>query len=94
VAGGRSPEAGREQLDAATRADEALGLALRTRHGATVPTAAAGEAAALERAGLLARRGERVGLTRRGRLLGTEVTVRLLAAASPVASTSAAVGTR
>ena len=94
VAGGRSPEAGREQLDAATRADEALGLALRTRHGATVPTAAAGEAAALERAGLLARRGDRVVLTRRGRLLATDITVRLLAAGPPVASTSVAVGTR
>jgi oxygen-independent coproporphyrinogen-3 oxidase len=94
VAAGRSPEAGREYLDAATRADEALGLALRTSTGATVPAAAAGEAAALEAAGLLTRRGPRAVLTRPGRLLATAVTVRLLAAAAPVASTSVAVGTR
>lgn len=94
IAAGRSPEAGRETLDPATRADEALGLALRTRAGASVPAAAAAEAAALEAAGLLARRAERVALTRRGRLLATEVTVRLLAAATPTVSTSVAVGTR
>jgi oxygen-independent coproporphyrinogen-3 oxidase len=94
VTAGRSPEAGREQLDAATRADEALGLALRTSTGATVPAAAADEAAGLEADGLLTRHGSRAVLTRRGRLLATEVTVRLLAAAAPVASTSVAIGTR
>jgi putative oxygen-independent coproporphyrinogen III oxidase len=94
VAAGRTPEAGRECLDAATRADEALALALRTRTGSTVAPAAADQAAELLEAGLLERRRDRVVLTRRGRLLSTEVTVRLLAAASAPASTSVTVGTR
>ena len=94
VRAGRSPEAGGEHLDPATRADEALALALRTSTGALVPPGAAPEAAALEADGLLARAGERVVLTRRGRLLATAVTVRLLAATPASTSTRVAVGTR
>jgi oxygen-independent coproporphyrinogen-3 oxidase len=94
VRAGRPPEAGGEHLDPATRADEALALALRTSSGAVVPAGAAGEAGALEAEGLLVRSGPRVVLTRRGRLLATAVTVRLLAAASAPRPTSIAVGTR
>jgi len=75
-----SPVAGAEQLDPATRADEALALALRTRLGAAVPPGADAVATELADAGLLRRTGDRLVLTRPGRLLGTEVTVRLLAA--------------
>lgn len=81
IRAGRSPQLGSERLDDRTRADEGFGLALRTRSGAVVPPGAAAEAAALVDAGLLTRAGDRVVLTRAGRLLGSEVTVRLLAAA-------------
>ena len=82
-----SPRAGAEHLDALTRAEEAFGLALRTRFGAVVaprrtrrpPTSSAG--GILEPvgrgSGLEARR---VVLTRAGRLLGDDVTARLLLA--------------
>jgi hypothetical protein len=59
-----------------------------------VPPAASDEVAALEADGLLTRSGDRAVLTRRGRLLATAVTVRLLAATPPVTSALAAVGTR
>jgi putative oxygen-independent coproporphyrinogen III oxidase len=75
---GMDPEAGHEVLDAAARADEALALSLRTREGAEVPVAALGEARALEAAGLVRLQRGRACLTRRGRLLATDVTARLL----------------
>jgi hypothetical protein len=74
----------REHLDTVTRADEAFALALRTRRGAVPPPGTAPEVADLTAAGLLTPAtpvGDRVTLTRRGRLLATAVTVRLLAAA-------------
>jgi oxygen-independent coproporphyrinogen-3 oxidase len=77
---GLAPEAGAEELAATTRADERLGLALRTRVGveaARLPVTALDDLVA---AGLLASTGGRVVLTRRGRLLTTDVTARLLAA--------------
>ena len=76
---GAVPEGGAEELDAPTRREELVGLSLRTRAGldsAGLPAAVLEE---LVSAGLLARAGGRVVLTRRGRLLATDVTARLLA---------------
>jgi putative oxygen-independent coproporphyrinogen III oxidase len=77
IEGGRSPVAGEERLDAATRRREALQLAIRTRHG--VPTDAFGSEAASElvELGLIEEREARVVLTRAGRLLANEVAARL-----------------
>jgi putative oxygen-independent coproporphyrinogen III oxidase len=97
VASGRSPEAGDEILTAEARVAEAAVLALRTAHGIKLPLPAADPSRVvsclddLEDAGLLDRRGDRVVLTRRGRLLGNEVATRLLGA---LERPSAAVGTR
>ena len=77
VSTGASPEAGGEDLDPTTRAEEALTLALRTRTG--VPAV---DGADLEEAGLAQRCGDRLVLTQRGRLLGNEATARLLLAVS------------
>jgi oxygen-independent coproporphyrinogen-3 oxidase len=77
IASGETPEAGAERLEAGPRAEEAFGLALRTRSGAPPPPGAGPEAAALVASGLLERDGARLVLTRRGRLLATEVTTRL-----------------
>jgi putative oxygen-independent coproporphyrinogen III oxidase len=75
---GRSPEAGGEELDDGTRAEEAFALALRTRGG--TPFASAGRivVSELEAAGLVTVADQRVLLTRRGRLLASDVTARLL----------------
>jgi oxygen-independent coproporphyrinogen-3 oxidase len=75
VAAGQSPEAGGETLEAATRAEEAVTLALRTRTGAAV-----GHDAGLVIDGLADRRAGRLVLTRRGRLLANDATARFLAA--------------
>lgn len=72
IASGVSPVAADEVLDEDTRTFERLELSLRTRSG--VPVGALDESA-LE--GLVERRGERVVLTRRGRLLANEVSLRL-----------------
>jgi oxygen-independent coproporphyrinogen-3 oxidase len=82
IRAGEAPEADGEHLDAATRRDEAFALALRTRRGATPPAGATAEVDALTAAGLLTPERDRVILTRRGRLLATDVTVRLLAAST------------
>lgn len=73
---GESPVAGSEQPNAAERAAERLSLALRTRAGAVVADRSA--TTDLEAAALLTRNGDRVVLTPTGRLLATEVTLRLL----------------
>ncbi len=93
ITAGRTPVAGGEDLDPATRGDEALALALRTRTGIPVPAAPAVAAVVddLRRAGLLEAGGAGVVLTRRGRLLASDVTVRLLAAGE---GTRPPVGTR
>ena len=70
---GESPEAGSETLDAATRAEEALTLALRTRSG--VRTA---RDAGLVDAGLAVWRDGHLVLTRSGRLIANEATIRLV----------------
>jgi oxygen-independent coproporphyrinogen-3 oxidase len=81
IGAGASPEAGSETLDSARSAEEAFTLALRTRAGAPVAPAATDAAAELADLGLLELRGQpaRVVLTRAGRLLASEVTIRLLA---------------
>jgi putative oxygen-independent coproporphyrinogen III oxidase len=93
ITAGATPVAGGEDLDPATRADEALALALRTRAGIPVPTdpGALRVAADLRTAGLLEAGGAGVVLTRPGRLLASDVTVRLLAA---IDETRRPVGTR
>jgi oxygen-independent coproporphyrinogen-3 oxidase len=82
-----SAEAGAEELDAATRAEEAFVLALRTRAGARVPAGSGAVAAALAEDGLVEVAGDRVVLTRRGRLLASDVTTRLLLGATRTGST-------
>ena len=52
------------------------------------------EAAVLEHAGLVARAGRRLVLTRAGRLLANDVTARLLSAGDASRGASAAAGTR
>ncbi|MGH9051017.1 MAG: radical SAM family heme chaperone HemW [Acidimicrobiia bacterium] len=77
---GAAPEGGAEELDPPTRREERLCLALRTRAGveaAGLPVAVIDD---LVSAGLLTSAAGRVALTRRGRLLATDVTARLLAA--------------
>ena len=72
VTAGEPVEAAAEVLDAPTRSFERLELALRTRDG--VPVEAL-DVDGLE--GLVEPRGERVVLTRNGRLLANEIAVRL-----------------
>ncbi len=75
-----SPEAGSELLLGAERAAEAFTLALRTRGGAVPLPGSEHVLADLAADGLCAFVGERVVLTRSGRLLANEVTARALAA--------------
>lgn len=72
IRSGRSAESAGETLDAATRRLEGLQLALRTREG--VPRGTLPED---ELEGFIEVRGERVVLTRRGRLMANEVSLRL-----------------
>jgi oxygen-independent coproporphyrinogen-3 oxidase len=86
VAAGALTEAGSETLDADARRAEATVLALRTARGIKLGGVEADSLPVstcideLTEIGLLARSGDRAVLTRRGRLLGNEVAVRLLAA--------------
>jgi putative oxygen-independent coproporphyrinogen III oxidase len=80
IRSGASPEAGEERLDEATRAEEALLLAIRTRGGAELTPELGDVAADLVGDGLIESDPERLILTLRGRLLASAVTVRLLAA--------------
>lgn len=72
IEAGESVEAADEQLDADTRAREALELSLRTTDGVPVGTL---DVEPLE--GLVEVQGTRVVLTREGRLLANEVSLRL-----------------
>ena len=74
VEAGADPTAGEEVLDAPARAQEALELSLRTRRG--VPAAAL-DPADRSLDGLVERAGDRLVLTPTGRLLATEVSLRL-----------------
>jgi oxygen-independent coproporphyrinogen-3 oxidase len=78
IANSVSPEAGAEELDARGRAEELVTLALRTRRGAPVSMVAPNAVAELVDADLVRLVDERIVLTRRGRLLATDVTARLL----------------
>jgi oxygen-independent coproporphyrinogen-3 oxidase len=68
----QSTEAAGETLDELTRREEGLQLALRTREGVPAEALDAGELP-----GLVEVHGDRVTLTRRGRLLANEVSLRL-----------------
>lgn len=75
---GASPEAAGEAPDPGRDASDEFSLALRTRRGARLPAAARTVADGLAADGLLELGKDRVVLTRRGRLLATDVTARLL----------------
>jgi oxygen-independent coproporphyrinogen-3 oxidase len=89
IATGADPEAGHECLGAELQAEEAFTLALRTRLGVPIPEVAREAVGQLAAAGLLDREGERAVLTRRGRLLATDVTARLLLAGAAAPAVSA-----
>ncbi len=80
VRSGATVEAGTEVLDQAARDEEALFLAVRTREGIAVDPSIAAAVDELAGAGLLEIAGDRAVLTRRGRLLASDVTARLLIA--------------
>ena len=86
ITAGRSPEAGHEDLDASTRAEEAVFLALRTRGGIPVAAVPAAVRDELVADGLLVMTADRLVLTRHGRLLASDVTARLLLAGGPTAA--------
>jgi putative oxygen-independent coproporphyrinogen III oxidase len=75
VEAGLPAEAAGEQLDPDERRLEALQLSLRTRAG--VPVGALSDTDQTELAGLIARDGDRLVLTARGRLVANEVSLRL-----------------
>ena len=83
---GALPEAGHELLDPAARSGERIALALRTRDGIKLAPTAVDLSPVdaclddLVDAGLLGPHGGRLVLTRRGRLLASEVAARVLAA--------------
>ena len=92
----RSAVAGSEVLDPETRAEENFSLALRMRTGAVAGPGAAAVVSDLAERGLLERGrlegdGERIVLTRPGRLLASDLTARLLlaGAASPYSGPAA-----
>ena len=72
---GRSPQSSEEVLDAETRRVEGLQLALRTRGGVPIEAFAPTDLELLDE--MLEVVGERVVLTRRGRLMANEVSMRL-----------------
>jgi putative oxygen-independent coproporphyrinogen III oxidase len=80
VRSGSSPAAGHEELDGDAATGEALLLAVRTRAGAEVLPEIAAAVEELVADGLVEPGRDRVILTRRGRLLASAVTVRLLTA--------------
>lgn len=78
IRSGASAEAGHEVLGEPARLEEALMLAIRTRHGIAIPNGAGPIVADLAREGLVEITGDHITLTRRGRLLASDVTTRLL----------------
>jgi coproporphyrinogen III oxidase-like Fe-S oxidoreductase len=97
-AGVAGTEAGAETLAPAARAEEAFALAIRLREGAPVAAAAAATVRDLAGGGLLDPDAAptRAVLTRTGRLMGSDVTARLLlaGAATPAPKAPARAGTR
>jgi oxygen-independent coproporphyrinogen-3 oxidase len=87
-----SAEAGAEVLEPGPRAEEAFSLALRTRAGAVAAGNSAAAVDELVTQDLVTRLGGRIVLTRRGRLLASDVTARLLLAGAALAPQGA--GTR
>lgn len=77
ISSGRSPESGEELLDSPARHEESRALALRTSMGIPREPALATTGAALTAEGLLTERDGHWVLTRRGRLLASEVSTRL-----------------
>jgi len=94
ISGGSSAVTGSEILDAQTRAEEAFALALRTRAGARPDEHAAPVVAELAEQGLLESAGGRIVLTRRGRLLASDLTARLLLAGACAEASASRSGTR
>jgi oxygen-independent coproporphyrinogen-3 oxidase len=82
IQGGTSAGGGDEVLDPETRAEEAFALALRTRRGARFDPRGTAAVNDLAEQGILDLSGDRIVLTRRGRLLASDVTARLLLAAA------------
>jgi oxygen-independent coproporphyrinogen-3 oxidase len=78
IEAGESAEAGAEIIDARLRAEEELTLGLRTSRGVHLDARAESVASMLAEAGMLDRHGDRWCLTLRGRLLASEITLRLL----------------
>ena len=85
IGAGADPVGGEETLDDAQRGEEQFALALRTRNGVELEIGNASLLATVEDladAGLVVVDGSHVSLTRRGRLLATDVTARFLNAAA------------
>jgi putative oxygen-independent coproporphyrinogen III oxidase len=87
ITAGSLAEAGSEELSVDRRIEESFVLALRTRSGARVGPAGRTALDDLADAGLLERAGDRVVLTRHGRLLASDVTARLVLAGAHGAGT-------
>jgi oxygen-independent coproporphyrinogen-3 oxidase len=77
VEAGLEPESSSETLSEEVRRLEALQLLVRMREG--VPLGAFDESSLVELSGLVERRGDRYVLTRAGRLMANEVSLRLVA---------------
>jgi oxygen-independent coproporphyrinogen-3 oxidase len=95
VEAGTSAVAGSEVLDPETRAEETFALGLRTRSGVVADSRADAVVADLADQDLLVRAGrDRIVLTRRGRLLASDLTARLLLAGAAPAPAPAGAGAR
>lgn len=103
IGSARSPEVGRETLDPGGRREEAFTLALRTRAGVGVSARARALVDQLAHDGLLRAvgvscggeaSGDRIALTRSGRLLASDVTAQLLLAGAVADEEGTPIGTR
>ena len=78
IEGGIDPHDFSEQLDAATRRAERVAFSLRTTDGIPASDVLPAQSDAMEAAGLLVRKGERLHLTRKGKLLADEAAAELM----------------
>ena len=92
ISGDTSAVAGSEVLDPETRAEECFSLALRMRTGAVAGERAAAIVSELAEQGLLERDGDRIVLTRPGRMLASDLTARLLLAGAALPDSGPAPG--